>query len=83
MNEDEATKDYRLNGTVAWVNWNACETCRHYPPKLGGCEIRAPDDLLNFEFDEFGGDTLLCRKWEPKTPKPKRDPSPPSREANP
>lgn len=74
MNEEEAAKDYRLNGIVAYVNWNACETCRYYPSELGGCEIGAPDDILNFEFDEFGGDTLLCRKWEPKTLKPKRDP---------
>ncbi len=71
MKPKEAAKDYRLNGVVAYVNWNACETCQHYPPEKGGCAINAPNDLFNFEFDCFGGDTLLCTKWTPKE-KPSR-----------
>ena len=84
MSEERVTDwDYLLNGRVARFDWDACETCQHYPPAKGGCEIGAPDDLSNFQFDPFGGDTLLCRKWEPKpsateaalTPKSEEAPS--------
>jgi hypothetical protein len=63
MNEVEARIDPRLNGRVAFFDWDACATCEHYPPERGGCDIHAPSDLLNFE---LSGDRLVCLKWEPK-----------------
>ena len=45
---------------IGYIHWNACESCRHYPPETGGCDVDGWDSA------QIEGDWVECLRYEPR-----------------
>lgn len=53
-----------MDATIGLLTWDACENCKYYRPKKGGCQP-LDDNLVELKVDS---DFVECEQFQPKEP---------------
>jgi hypothetical protein len=62
---EDVIADYK--SMIGWATWDACMSCKHYPPERGGCHA-AEEDEQGWQ-DKIGiqDDFVYCGSYEERT----------------